>query len=504
VRILQNLEGLGNPVDFWDYFFKICKIPRCSGKEYQIREFIKKEADKFGFQTEIDDIKNIVVRIPSTIKSLSKQSKIIIQSHMDMVCVKDDNIDHDFFKDSLNLQVCKIDNEKWITAEGTTLGADNGVGIAYQLTLMKMIHDKELNYDSTDITLLFTVNEEYSGEGAIFIDKNLLEEDYLINLDSEEDDTFTIGSAGFLLYRVGIKMERISLAEEKAFLIPVKISVKGLIGGHSGGDIHKGRANAIKIVTQLLWKLNVKYNIYLNSIKGGSWETAISKNSEAIIFIENNNYSEIKELVMGIHSNIKDHYDGIEKNIEISLEELKNFNDYTCFSKDYQEKILNILYSIPYGPYIFHSKKRDLVHTSNNIGPLRSLRSRIEFSMCYRSFSQYGIKIIHEKVNSLLMLSGMKYKFYNYKRFSEWAPDFNSRLSIIAKNTYKEIFGEDINIEATHGGCECVDFIKHNPQLELIAIGPTILGAHSTDERLKVSSVQKIWEFLLAFLSKLG
>lgn len=504
MRIVQDLKKVGTPADFWNYFDEICKIPRGTGKEDQIREFIKKEADKFGFQTEIDEIKNIAIYIPSTNKPLKKQTKIIIQSHMDMVCIKDDSIDHDFSKDPLNLQLYEIDNEKWITAEGTTLGADNGVGIAYQLTLMKKIHEKELNYDSTDITLLFTVCEELGGDGAIFINKDLLKGDYLINLDSEEDDTFTIGSAGVLLYRVGIKMERISLAEEKAFLIPVKISVKGLIGGHSGVDIHKGRANAIKIITQLLWKLNRKYNIYLNSFKGGSWGTAISKNSEACVFIEKKYYSEIKDLVIEICSNIQHHYDGIEKNIEISMEELKDFTDNTYFSKDYQDKILNIFYSIPYGPYNFHSKKRDLVHTSNNVGPVRSLRSRIEFSIFYRSFSQYGLNLIHEKVNSLLELSGMRYKSYNYNRGPEWTPDFNSRISNIAKNTYKEIFGEAINIEAIHACLECADFKNHNPQLEIISIGPTILGAHSTDECLKISSVLKIWKFLVTFLNKLG
>jgi dipeptidase D len=501
---VQDLKKVGTPADFWNYFDEICKIPRGTGKEDQIREFIKKEADKFGFQTEIDEIKNIAVKIPSTNKSLNKQTKIIIQSHMDMVCIKDDNVDHDFSKDPLNLQLYEIENEKWITAEGTTLGADNGVGIAYQLTLMKKIHGKELNYDSTDITLLFTVCEELGGDGAIFINKDLLEGDYLINLDSESDHSFTIGSAGALLYRVGIKMKRISLAEEKAFLLPVKISVKGLIGGHSGVAIHEGRANAIKILTQLLWKLNRKYNIYLNSFKGGSWETAISKNSEAIVFIEKNSYSEIKNLVIEICSNIQHHYDGIEKNIEISMEEFMDFTDYTCFSKDYQDKILNIFYLIPYGPYNFHSKKRDLVHTSNNIGPVRSMRSRIEFGIFYRSFSQYGLNLIHEKVNSLLELSGMRYKSYNYQKFPEWTPDFNSRISKIAKNTYKEIFGEAINIEAIHAGLECADFKNHNPQLEIISIGPTILGAHSTDECLKISSVLKIWKFLVTFLNKLG
>ena len=504
IRILQNLKELGKPADVWEYFVKICKIPRDTAREDQIREFIKEEAEKFGFQTKIDEIKNIAVIIPSTNNSLGKRTKIIIQSHMDMVCIKDDDVEHDFSKDPIELQMYEMNNEKWITAKGTTLGADNGVGMAFQLALMKKIYEKELNYDNTEITLLFTVCEEMGGDGAAFINKDLLEGDYLINLDSEIEDVFTIGSAAILLYRVGLKMKRISFAVERQVLMPVKITVKGLIGGHSGVDMHKGRPNAIKILAQLLWKLNKIYKIHLNSIKGGIWETAISKNSESIVFIKNVNYSEIKDFLTVLCNNIQKHYDGIEDIIEISMEKLKDFIDYTYFSKDYHDKLLNILYSMPYGPYCFHSKERNLVHTSNNIGPIRSMRSRIEFGLCYRSFSQYGLHIIHEEVTSLLELSGMRYKFYNYIEGPEWDPNFDSGISNLAENTYREIFGENIKIEAIHAGLECAEFKKHNPQLELISIGPTILGAHSTDERLKVSSVEKIWKFLVTFLNKLS
>lgn len=498
------MNELGEPVEAWEYFLKICKIPRGTAREDQIREFIKEEAENFGFQTKIDEIKNIAVIIPSKNKSLDKRTKIIIQSHMDMVCIKDESSEHDFSKDPIKLKLYEIDNEKWITAEGTTLGADNGAGIAFQLALMKKIYEKELNYDSTDITLLFTVCEEMGGDGAMFINKDLLEGDYLINLDSEIDDVFTIGSAAILLYRVGIKMKRISFAVERQFLIPIKITVKGLIGGHSGVDIHRGRPNAIKILAQLLWKLNRKQNIYLNSLKGGTWRTAISKSSEAIVFIRNNKFSEISDFVKESCNELGHYYGGIEENIEISMEKLRDFTDYTYFSTDYQDKLLNILFSLPYGVYSFHSKQRDLVHTSNNIGPIRSMRSRIEFDISYRSFSQYGLHIINEKVISLLELSGIRYKFYNYIEGPEWDPNFNSRISKLAKITYKEFFGEGIKINAIHAGLECADFKRHNPKLELIAIGPTILGAHSTEERLKVSSVQKIWKFLVTFLDKLG
>jgi len=225
IRKLKNLKELGEPTDFWNYFFKICKIPRGTGREDQIREYIKEEAEKFGYQTEMDKVKNLVVRIPSSKNSVKKQTRIILQSHMDMVCIKDDSVEHNFTKDPIKLRLYEKNNEQWITAEGTTLGADNGVGIAFQLAIMKKIHGKELNYNAIDIALLFTVGEEVGGNGAIFMNKELLEGDYLINLDSEEDDIFTVGSAASLLYRVGIKMKRISFAEVSQFLMPIKINV---------------------------------------------------------------------------------------------------------------------------------------------------------------------------------------------------------------------------------------------------------------------------------------
>lgn len=503
-RTLKNLEEFGKLTDVLDYFEKICNIPRSTGKEDKIREFIKKEAEKLGFQTIIDEIKNIAVIILSTNNSLKKRTKIILQSHMDMVCIKDENVEHDFSKDPIKLHLYEIENEKWITAEGTTLGADNGIGIAFQLALMKNIYDKKLNFDSIDFVLLFTVCEELGGDGAIFINKTLLEGDYLINLDSEIDDTFTVGSAASLLYRVGIKMKRIALAEQNQLLIPIKITVDGLIGGHSGVEIHKGRPSAIKILAQLLWKLNKKYRIHLNSLKGGTWESAIPKSSETIVFIKNECYSEIKTFINDFCSDNQRHFDGIEENINITIEMLKDFTDYTHFSNDYQNKILNILHLIPYGPYDFHSKKRELVHSSNNLGPIRSMRSRFEFGMFCRSFSQFGLDSVYEKVISLLDLSGLKYKFYNFQTGPEWTPNFNSIISNIARKTYKDIFGDDVKIEAIHGGLECADFIKHNPELELISMGPSILGAHTTEERLKVSSILKMWKFLIAFLERLA
>ena len=277
---MLNLKDLGQPSEFWDYFEKVSKIPRCSEHEEKIRMFIKEEAERLGFRSKSDSVGNLVVIVPAK----SKQKSIgVLQCHMDMVCEKNESVTHDFSKDPLKLKVNEIENDKWLTAEGTTLGADNGVGICYILTLMKKIYKGELNFDSLGLNMLFTVDEEQGLRGAFKIEKEFLEGDFLINLDSEEDNAVTIGCAGGLVHFVEIKRSTIELNQQNEEFIPIKIFISGLLGGHSGVDIHLGRGNALKIIGQLLWKLNIRYSFHICSIDGGNRTNAIPREVTAII-----------------------------------------------------------------------------------------------------------------------------------------------------------------------------------------------------------------------------
>ncbi|MHA1486272.1 MAG: peptidase dimerization domain-containing protein, partial [Promethearchaeota archaeon] len=289
---MENLKDFGEPLEFWHFFYEITKIPRCSTYEDKIREYIKKEAEKLGFQTEVDTIKNIVVRIPSNRDSKSSKIGVVLQSHIDMVCEKNKDTQHDFLKDPLKLKTIEIENEKWLTAEGTTLGADNGVGIAYQLAIMKKIHDGSLDFDALDLDLLFTVDEERGLSGASQMDKNLISGKYLLNLDSEEDDRFTIGCAGGRVFKaeVNYKKELISNPNLRA----VKISISGLLGGHSGSDINKNRGNALKILTEVIWKINSKFDILINSLEGGNLTNAIPREAQVIFFVESSQWNELE------------------------------------------------------------------------------------------------------------------------------------------------------------------------------------------------------------------
>jgi dipeptidase D len=500
---MENLKNLGEPLEFWQYFFQITKIPRCSTHEDQIREYIKKEAEKLGFQTEVDQIKNIVVRIPSKIGNKSGSIGVVLQSHMDMVCEKNEDVIHDFLKDPLKLKIVEIESERWLTAEGTTLGADNGVGIAYQLAIMKKIHDGSLNFDSIDLDLLFTVDEERALTGARQISKDLIKGKYLLNLDSEEDDRFTIGCAGGRTFTVKIKKEITKKNDIDTDLTPIKISTAGLVGGHSGGDIHKGRGNALKIIAQILWKLNKKYKINISSLKGGNLSNAIPRECHAIISINKNQFTEIASYIKKLKLNVQKLYNEIEPNFKISFEKLDVFKDDLALTKEFQDKLLNLLYLMPNGPISLHPTSKGLVHTSSNLASIKTHDDFFEFQISQRSLAQYDKDVIHEKFTTLLKISGLEFNKVIDTEYPSWPPDFDSKITSISKSVYKELFDEEVIIQAIHAGLECSYFGHHFPEMEMISFGPDVLGGHSPDERLKIRSVEKIWKLLVTLLKNL-
>ncbi|TES93892.1 MAG: aminoacyl-histidine dipeptidase [Promethearchaeota archaeon] len=499
---MENLKDFGEPSEFWEFFYEITKIPRCSTHEDKIREYIKREAEKLGYQTEIDAIKNLVVRIPSNRDSGSNKIGVVLQSHMDMVCEKNENIHHDFSKDPLKLKTIEIDGEEWLTAKGTTLGADNGVGIAYQLAIMKKIHDRSLNFDTPDLDLLFTVDEERGLSGASQMDKNLISGKYLLNLDSEEDDRITIGCAGGRVFKAEVNYEKelINTPNLKA----IKISISGLLGGHSGTDINKKRGNALKILTEIIWKLNSNFNILVNSLEGGNLTNAIPREAHAIFFIEQSQKNEVEAFLKEIIANIKNLYEGTDSNLVISIELLKNFNDKTIFSKDFQNKLVDLFYLIPNGPISLHPTSEGLVHTSLNFAVVHTKENIIEFKVSTRSLEKYDKDTLFERLKTLLRMSGFDINTEIITIYPSWPPDFDSKLVEISKHVYKNIFGKEVIIQAIHAGLECAFFSNYYPDMEMISLGPDVLGGHSPDERLNIRSVSKIWKFLLALLKNLA
>ncbi|MFW9972013.1 MAG: beta-Ala-His dipeptidase [Candidatus Odinarchaeota archaeon] len=497
---MLNLKDLGQPFEFWEYFEKISKIPRCSGHEEKIRTFITEESERLGYKYKIDSSGNVLIRIPA--KGTPKKN-VVLQCHMDMVCEKNESVLHDFSKDPLKLKIEEFDDEKWITALGTTLGADNGVGICYLLTLMKKIQKGDLNFNSLRFDLLFTVDEEQGLRGAFAIEKDFLDGDVLINLDSEEDDAVTIGCAGGLVHIIEIKKETIALNLQENKLIPIRIFISGLLGGHSGVDIHLGRGNALKIIGEILWKLNEKYSIYICSINGGNRTNAIPREANSIFYIEKNKISEIESYFKLLFSEIKVLFNGIEPNLEASFIELTDYFNHFVLKKNIQDDLLNIMYLIYNGPISMHPRIKELVFTSSNFAVILMKDENIEIKLSQRSLSEYFKYVIWEQTKALFELSDLKIDIIKDSDYPGWTPDFQSTLLKHYKEAAKEILSQEIKIKAIHAGLECGILKKKFPHMEMISIGTTSDGAHSPDEKLKVKSVDRVWKVLLNLLTKI-
>ena len=497
---MSKLKELGQPEEFWDYFEQISKIPRCSRYEERIRNFIKEEGEKFGFKTKVDKIGNLAINIPA--KSTEKE-KLILQCHMDMVCEKNDDVIHDFSKDPLKLKIMKIDDEKWLTAEGTTLGADNGNGICFLLSIMKKINEGSLNFDSLSLELLFTVLEEYHLGGAKDIDKNLVKGNLLINLDSGGDGMITNGCAGGIGFIADIKTKPVSIENFKEKLIPLKLTLSGLIGGHSGGDINRGRGNANKLLCHILWKIHKKYSIHISSINGGNAANAITREAHTIIYVKEENISEIKSLTNILFTDLKKSYDGIEKDMQLSIERMESKINTAVFSEEIQKKLLDILYIMPCGPLSVHPKIRAFAFTSTNIGIIKTEKDYIRIRMLHRSFNKYYNKKTCEEIITLLKMSGLEMTRTIPGIYPPWEPKVDSNLLKLAKESYSELYNKEPLVIMVQGGLECTLLINLNPEMEAIAIGPTIKDMHSPNESLKVNSVEKTWNFLLRILQKL-
>ncbi|MFX1419868.1 MAG: beta-Ala-His dipeptidase [Promethearchaeota archaeon] len=494
---MLDLNDLGQPTDFWKYFNQISKIPRQSRYEEKIRSFIQNEAEKYGFKAKVDEIGNIAINIPTANQKL----KCVLQCHMDMVCEKNEAIVHDFSKDPLKLKIIEFDNERWITAEGTTLGADNGVGVCYLLTLMKKIYENELNFDSIELDLLFTVREEYDMGGAKNIDPNLVDGKYLINLDSGEK-AITIGCTGGIGFHTRIKKKSVFIDRGQLDFLPIKLSIFGLKGGHSG-RCNEGQAHSIKILSQILWKINKEYKIHINVIHGGGAANAIPREANSIFFIKESQFAELKSFVLDIFQEIKKNFDGIESEMNISIDKLLDFSSNEVLDSSVQDKLLDFLYAVPNGPIAFHPKIKDLMFTSTNLGKIRTKEDHIKIRWLHRSLSKYYNYDIYEKIISLLDLSGLEKENTFRGSYPPWEANFNSELLKMAQETYKVLYKERAKIRIIHGGLETTLLIDRIPGIEAIAFGANTKQLHSPDERLEIKSVERTWNFLMKLLKKL-
>ncbi|MBN1597581.1 MAG: aminoacyl-histidine dipeptidase [Bacteroidales bacterium] len=472
------------PKNVWKFFDKILEIPRPSKKEEKIIAYIEEFARKCKLDLKKDKTGNIVIS-KEAYPGFENRKKIILQGHVDMVCEKNADINHDFNKDPIQAY---IDND-WIRSKGTTLGADNGIGIAAQLAVLS---DKSIKHGPLEC--LFTIDEETGLTGASCLEQNFITGDILINLDSEEEGEIYMGCAGGVDTIASISCK---LRDPNKNSIGYSIGIKGLKGGHSGGDIEKGLGNSNKLLIRLLWNLSQKYDIGIGSFNGGNLRNAIPREAVSTIAIRENEVESILDDINEYRKIIFNEFGNREPNLSVITE--KTDLPGKVMKKKQQKKFLNMLYAMPNGVIEMSHDIPGLVETSTNLASIKfNEDDKIEIVTSQRSSIESSKTDIANRIKSQLLF--LKASVKHTESYPGWKPNTDSEILNITKSCYKDLFGRAAKIKAIHAGLECGLFLEKYPHLDMVSIGPTIEGAHSPDERMKINTVDKFWRLLTEVL----
>lgn len=483
---MKNIKDI-KPKAIWAYFDEICKIPRPSGKEEKIINYLLEFAEKHKLESKKDNAGNVLIK-KAAHHNFENKKHVCLQSHMDMVCEKNSSSNHNFDSDPIR----PIIEGNWVKADGTTLGADNGIGIATQLAILE---DKEIKHGP--IECLFTVDEEMGLKGAFNIQAQYFDSKILINLDSEDEGELFIGSAGGIntVARIKIKTKKIP----KGY-VSFKIVVTGLAGGHSGGDIDKGRGNSIKILNRFLWTAPKKLKIKLVKFEGGNLPNAIPREASVIIAIPKKNEKILKEHLNQYVIAIKNELMITEPNLKIYLTSVKT--PQQALNKKSQSRLLNSLYACPDGIIAMSRTMKGLVETSTNLASVKfESKNEIKITTSQRSSLESSKNNIANAVRSVFNMVNAKVEHIN--GYPGWNPNMKSEILQITKKSYKELFGTSAKVKAIHAGLECGLFLDKYKDLDIISFGPTIRGAHSPDERIDISSTKKFWDLLVEVLNNI-
>ena len=480
--MLQNIE----PKIVWKHFESLNAIPRPSKKEERVIQFMIDFGKSLNLITLQDDAGNVIIKKPAT-KGCENRKTTVLQSHLDMVHQKNDNIDFDFEKEGIKMYV----EDDWVKAKDTTLGADNGLGVA---AIMSILSSSDIEHPA--IEALFTIDEETGMTGAKNLDPNILDGEILLNLDTEEDDEIGIGCAG----GVDVTATRFYIEES----IPedttaFEVVINGLKGGHSGMDIIKGLGNANKLLTRLLFQTHKNFNMRLSSFIGGGLRNAIPRESKSTFVIVNDQLDEFKKAFEKGVQEIKSEYEDLEPNLKISLSKIDSPKHVV--SSNVQDMIIKSLQTAHNGVYRMSPDIKGLVETSNNVAKVNIAKGKIEISCLTRSSVDSGKWDLAYSLESAFDLAGCQVKYSG--DYPGWTPNPKSTVLKIVDKLYQKNFNEKANIAACHAGLECGILGSHYPDMDMVSFGPTIRGAHSPDERASISSTQKFWAFLKDILKSI-
>ncbi len=474
------------PKSLWNNFANLNAVPRASKKEERVRQFMMDFGKKLNLKVEEDKVGNVVIRKPAT-AGMEGRTPLVFQSHLDMVHQKNADTNFDFETEGIRM---KIDGD-WVHADGTTLGADNGIGVA---TIMALLESNDIPHPAFDA--LFTIDEETGMTGALGLEGSWLEGKILLNLDTEDDNELTIGCAG------GVDVTATGTYEEEELgddFKGLKLSLKGLSGGHSGMDIHKGLGNANKLINRILWGSFENFGIRIATISGGGLRNAVPRESLATLAVPENQLNSFRNFITDFSDVLKNEHATTDPNLEIELEHIDVPKH--VMQEDAQDGLLSAIYSCPNGIYRMSPDIADLVQTSNNLAKVEVAKGAVAIQCLTRSSVDSEKEDLVDMITATFGLIGCITD--SSGDYPGWQPQPKSDIVALMRDIYVKRFSEEPHVMACHAGLECGILGTNYPEMDMVSFGPNIRGAHSPDEKVQISSVQKYWGFLLETLQQI-
>lgn len=483
--------NLPEPRPLWDFFYDITRIPRPSGKEELIMAYLQDFAAKRGLPTRNDAAGNLIISKPGT-PGFEHAPVLILQAHTDMVCEKNADVKHDFLQDPISLYF----EDDWAKAKGTTLGADNGIGMAMMLAVM----DAE-NLKHPPLECLFTVDEETGLTGAAALQPGFLTGKRLINLDSEDDGIIFIGCAGGIGTKIHFGVQKDTSSDIQGKLFGFEVSVAGLKGGHSGDDINRGYANAIKLLGGYLSLLQENMSVRVASFQGGNLHNAIPREAVAHLAVPYKEKETVRVLLNCYIADVEEAFKSTDPNIRFHMESEAPQDAY--LTKNISEALIQFIGECPNGMISMSKDMPGLVETSTNLASVKLKNNNtIEIVTSQRSADNQAKKVVADQIKNLAESLGAK--AVQSDGYPGWKPNLDSAILKITAESYRTLFHEEAELKAIHAGLECGLFLEKYPDLDMVSIGPQMKGVHSPDERLSIGSTKKNWLWLTHLLTKLN
>lgn len=471
------------PKAVFDCFAQVNRIPRPSKREEKMIEFLKSFGERLGLPTKVDEAGNVLITKPAT-PGFENRRTVVLQSHMDMVCEKNADSSFDFMKDPIEAYV----DGEWLKAKGTTLGADDGIGVAMQMALLEAT-----DIPHGPIECLFTRDEETGLTGAAALKPGFMTGDYLINLDSEDEGQIFVSCAGGARTSAEFDFTEVPVPEG---YFGFRVEVKGLTGGHSGDDINKKRANANKLLVRFLLDAFKKYDLYLVDIQSGGLHNAIPREGFAVCAVPMADKEQVRVDLNLLAAAVEEEYSRTEPGVAFVLESAPVAS--TAIDKDTTRRLLLALQAMDNGVFAMSQDLDWLVETSSNLASVRKEDGKVVINSSQRSSVASARENMSATVRAVFELAGAR--VVTNEGYPGWKMNPNSALLKVAVDSYRRLFSAEPKILAIHAGLECGLFSEKYPHLDMISVGPTLRGVHSPDERLHIPSVQKVWDHLLDML----